>query len=491
MQDPTPSEAIADNYDAIVYDALPHPVTHPDHVAAVVTMFGLDPPAVTTARVLEVGCNDGSNLLPMAARLPDASFTGCDIAPGAIRTARDAATALGLANVAFVEADLSSLQGGPYDYIIAHGVYSWVPAPVRDALFALAQRTLSGNGILFTSYSTYPGGYIRRAAWEVLRWHTRAISPRDARVKAAREMAALLGAPGPAHEAGDAALRAEFVRIAGESDSMLFHDTLAEPNEPVWFRAFVEHAGLHGLTYVAEALPSMMAGGGLAPRVREFLASKDRLAREQYLDFARVRRFRQSLLCRSEAGGDFPLSPVRLTGLFGSASLQLLRATAEGRLPAAGAPEGDVLRRLFETLIECAPATLAMTDLLARLHSSGPTNGSRPVDAMVLDAWVAGFVQLHACPPRAAVSAASHPRAWRVARWQAGRRDAVTNLRHETIRLPDPFARTLLALCDGTRDRESLALAIGIGAKAEQRAQLDDTLTMFARYALLERDEGD
>ncbi len=149
------------------------------------------------------------------------------------------------------------------------------------------------------------------------------------------------GAPGPAHEAGDAALRAEFVRIAGESDSVLFHDTLAEPNEPVWFHAFVEHAGRHGLTYVAEALPSMMAGGGLAPRVREFLASRDRLAREQYLDFARVRRFRQSLLCRSEAAGDFQLSPARLAGLFASASLQLLRAAADGRLPAVAAPEGD------------------------------------------------------------------------------------------------------------------------------------------------------
>ncbi len=64
----------------------------------------------------------------------------------------------------------------------------------------------------------------------------------------------------------------------------------------------------------------------------------------------------------------------------------------------------------------------------------------------------------------------------------------MTNLRHETIRLADPFARSLLALCDGERDLDSLALAMGIGAEAEQRAQLDDTLAMFARYALLERD---
>jgi len=488
MQNPPTAAAIAENYDAITYDALPHPVTHPDHVAAVVTMFGLDAPPVASARVLEVGCNDGSNLLPMAAGVPDASFIGCDIAPNAIRSARNAATVLGLANVTFVEADLASLEGGPYDYIIAHGVYSWVPAPVRDALFGLARRTLSPGGILFASYNTFPGGYIRRAAWEALRWHTREFSARDAKVRAAREMAALLGAPGPTHDAGDAAVRAEFVRIAGESDSALFHDTLAEPNEPVWFHAFVEHADLHGLTYVAEALPSMMAGGGLAPRVREFLASRDRLAREQYLDFARVRRFRQSLLCRSEAAGDFQLSAARLTGLFASASLQLMRAAAEIRLPSAPGPDGDVLRRLLQTLVDSAPAALAMPDLLARLRSSGRANGARPIEAIVLDGWVSGFVQLHAYPPRPAVAASSRPRASRVARWQVGHREAVTNLRHETIRLAAPFARTLLTLCDGERDRDSLALAMGIGADASVRAQLDDTLAMLARYALLERD---
>jgi SAM-dependent methyltransferase len=482
QESPTPA-VIAENYDAIEYDALPHPVTHPDHVAAVVTMFGLDPPPVASARVLEVGCNDGSNLLPMAARLPHASFTGCDIAPGAIRAARKAATAIGLPNVEFLEADLSSLERGPYDYIIAHGVYSWVPAPVRDALLALAQRALSPNGILFTSYNTYPGGYVRRAAWEALRWHTRELSSRESRISAAREMAALLGTPAPVHDAGDAAVRAEFMRISGESDGLLFHDTLAEPNEPVWFHAFVEHAGRHGLTYVAEALPAMMAGGGLEPHIREFLATRDRLAREQYLDFVRVRRFRQSLLCRSEAAGDFQLSAAGLKRLFASASLQLMRAAAARRLPATPGPDGDVLRRLLETLVEAAPDVLAAPDLLASVPSG---TSARSVEAIALDAWISGFVQLHACPPRSAGTGSTHPRASRVARWQAGRRDAVTNLRHETVRLADPFTRTLLTLCDGERDRESLALAMGPGAL--QRSRIEDALAMLARYALLERD---
>jgi SAM-dependent methyltransferase len=485
MHDPTTPAAIAEKYDALRYDALPYPVSHPDHVAAVVTMFGLEPPPVATARVLEVGCNDGSNLLPMAATLPDATFVGCDIAASAISKAHEGAQALGLANVRLEIADLAAIEGGAFDYIVAHGVYSWVPAPVRDALFALASRALARNGILFTSYNTYPGGYVRRAAWEALRWHVAGLPDRPSQLRAARELADLLGEPGTTHDAADAAVRAEFKRIAGEPDSPLFHDTLAEPNDPVWFHEFVDHAGRHGLVYVAEALPSMMAGGGLAPRVRQFLATQGRLAREQYLDFARVRRFRQSLLCRSEATGDFQLAPARLRGLHVSASMPLLRAASEGKLPATPGADGVVLRALLDRLVAIAPAAMPTSELVERMRSEP---GARPVEAILLDAWVSGFAQLHAHPPHPAVSAGPRPRAFLVARWQAKHREGVTNLRHETIRLVDPFARALLPLCDGARDRAALASAMAAVGQPAAPMQLDDTLATFARLALLERD---
>jgi SAM-dependent methyltransferase len=485
MHDPTTPAAIAEKYDAVAYDALPYPVSHPDHVAAVVAMFGLDSPPVASARVLEVGCNDGSNLVPMAAALPGATFEGCDIAPAAIAAARETAGALGLRNVTFALADLATFDGGPYDYIIAHGVYSWVPAPVRDALLALASRALSRNGILFTSYNTYPGGYVRRAAWEALRWHVAALPDRASQLRGARELAELFAEPGPTHDPGDMAVRAEFKRIAAEPDSPLYHDTLAQPNEPVWFHEFAEHAGRHGLAYVAEALPSMMAGGGLSARVRQFLAAQGRLAREQYLDFARVRRFRQSLLCRREAAGDFQLSPARLRGLHVSASMPLLRAAAESRLPAAPGADGIVLRALLDALVAAAPAAMPSGELVERMRSEP---GARPVDAILLDAWVSGFAQLHATPPRVATRAPERPRAFAVARLQAAQRENVTNLRHETIRLVDPLARALLPLCDGARDRAALASALSASGPAAAPLQVDDTLATFAQCALLERD---
>lgn len=479
--------AIAEKYDAVRYDARAYPVTHPDSIAAIAMMFGLDAPAVATARVLDVGCSDGSNLLPMAARLPDATFVGCDIARTAIAAAREATEALGLSNVTFIEADLSALEGGPYDYIIAHGVYSWVPQPVRDALFALAARALSPNGILFTSYNTYPGGYVRRAVWEGLRWHTRAVSERATELAAARAFAEMMADPGPTHEAADAAVRAEFRRVAAEAESLLYHDTLAEPNEPMWFHAFVAHAASHGLTYLAEAQPSMMAGGGLAPRVRQFLATQDRLSREQYLDIARVRRFRQSLLCRDRAATDFQLATRRLRSLRVSASMPLQRAAAENRWPDAPGADGVALRTLLEALVAATPAALAVDDLLGRVERARSAGG-RSAEAVLVDAWVSGFAQLHAHAPNPATHASAHPEAFVIARWQAPKRDDVTNLRHETIRLVDPLARRLLPLCDGSRDRASLAHALAEGREPIDptlAASIDDTLATFAQCALL------
>jgi SAM-dependent methyltransferase len=479
--------AIAANYDALAYDALPHPVSHPDNVAAVATMFGLAAPPVATARVLEVGCNNGANLLPMAAALPDATFVGCDIAPLAIRSANESAAALALSNVRFVEADLAALDGGPWDYVIAHGVYSWVPAPVRDALFGLLRRALAPNGLAFVSYNTYPGGYVRRAAWEALRWHVRDAPAREDQLREARALAALLAEAGPTQEAADASVRNEFARIAAEADSPLYHDTLAEPNEPVWFHQFAEHAARHALAYVAEALPSMMAGGGLSARARQFLAAQPRLAREQYLDIARVRRFRQSILARAEAVGEGQLVPSRMASLQVSAAMPLMRAAAESRLPAAGGADAPVLRALLESLVAAAPTARPVPDVLA---SAKAAPGGRSVEAVLLDAWVSGFAQLHALGPAAARTADAMPRGFSVARWQAPQREAVTNLRHETIRLADPLARALLPLCDGRRDRVALAAALaGSGDPRDPAllAQVDGTLAMLAQYGLLER----
>ena len=359
------SAALVDSYEAVAYEAKPNPVSHPDHLAAIATMFGLEAPEIDHARVLEIGCSDGSNLLPVAATLPNSHCVGCDLAPTPIRVAREATAALGLGNVEWFAGDLRELSTarGSFDYIIAHGVYSWVPVPVRDALLDLVARALAPNGVLFISYNVFPGGHTRRAVSEILLHHTSTLPTLRDKLLAARELAALLANAGTTHDAPDTGMQTELRRIAEMTDSQLAHDVMSEPNDPVYFHQFAEHASRHGLAYLAEAAPAMMGGAGLGANVRAYLSRLERLVREQYLDFARLRRFRQSLICRADAPTDFVLHASRMTPLFATASMALLQAANEGRLPHGNKePQASVHRDILEQLVARAPATIAVAE---------------------------------------------------------------------------------------------------------------------------------
>ena len=167
----TSNAALASLYDGIPYEALPHPASHPARLATVATFVGHGAPRLESCNVLEVGCNDGSNLIPMAVSLPAARFVGCDLSSRALDAGRRSISALGLTNITLVEGDLAALAPahGDFDFIVAHGVYSWVPPDVRDALFALAAARLARDGILYVSFNVLPGCRVRQAAWDVLR----------------------------------------------------------------------------------------------------------------------------------------------------------------------------------------------------------------------------------------------------------------------------------------------------------------------------------
>ena len=489
--------AIARRYDAIPYAAQSNALSHPAHLATVATLFGLAPTPVATCRVLEVGCSDGANLLPMAAALPHARFVGCDVSARAIAAAREGAAALRLTNVAFVERDLAVLAAEPaeYDYIVAHGVYSWVPASVRDALLALAARRLAGNGLLFVSYNVYPGCHVRQAVWEILRHHVAAIADPPERVAAARAFAALMAEPGATQNETDALLRQEFARVAAQSDSALAHDDLAVPNDPVYFHAFADHLARHGLAFVAEARLPAAGRAGLSARMREQVGALPPLAREQYLDFARLARFRQSVACRADAGGGRPLDPARVAGMHVAASLALVRAAAEGKAFAGAGEPADAnvraLRRVLQWLAAQAPRRVPVAEVAdwQRRHAPGDAAHARPVTELLAEACLAGSVDLSVQPPAFVPFVSERPTASAVVRWQAARQAVVTNLRHETLRIDDPAARSLLPLLDGTRSHADLvaAFAATLGDAERGRAQpaVAAHLAHFALHALL------
>ena len=487
---------LAQKYDAVAYAAQANAQSHPTHLATVASLLGLAPPAVASARVLEVGCSDGANFLPMAATLPNARFTGCDISGQAIAAARRSAEELALRNVTLVQADLATLRDGgePFDYIIAHGVYSWVPAAVRDELLALAKDRLHPDGLMFVSFNVYPGCHVRQAAWEMLRYHVDRFDDPRVRLDQARALAGLLAEPSVAQTEVDGLLRQELAKLATQTDSALFHDDLASPNDPVYFHQFAAHLAQFDLAYLGEAKLSMMTAAGLTPRVQQFLSTMDRLTREQYLDFARLRRFRQSLVCRADAQPSSVPANARAAAMHAAASTSLVRAAVEGKAFADAIPNdasARAVRRLLQWLVEEAPRVIPVQEAAQWLaqNASEDAAAARPVAALLAEACYAGTVDLYTEPPPLAATAGERPVASPVVRWQAGRQPNLTNLRHEPMRIDDPHALALLSLMDGTRTRDELALALASRLSDADRpqasARMSTYLSQFALHGLL------
>ena len=176
------------SYEQLPYESGPQYPTHPNCLATVATLMGMQPPDVGHARVLELGCGNGGNLIPMAATLPDSRFLGIDLSPRHISQGVTWIRMAGLDNIELRAANLLDLSGelGQFDYIICHGVYSWVPAPVREKILCICRDQLTSQGVAYISYNTYPGWHFRGIAKDMLHFHTRHLEDPEQRLAEAR-----------------------------------------------------------------------------------------------------------------------------------------------------------------------------------------------------------------------------------------------------------------------------------------------------------------
>ena len=190
-------DALVKSYNDVAYTSLPDAARHPARLATIGTLFGLDVAPLANCRILELACGDGLNIVPIAATLPNATLVGFDFAARPVARAQAMARDLGLSNIELLQLDLRELPAdlGNFDYIIAHGLYSWIPANVRAHVLPLIKRHLAPNGVAFVSYNTLPGCHMRRTVWEMLKYHTRDPPGMPAKVAAARSLLKMVATP--------------------------------------------------------------------------------------------------------------------------------------------------------------------------------------------------------------------------------------------------------------------------------------------------------
>jgi methyltransferase-like protein len=473
-------------YDEVLYPSGLYTQTHPDRLATMATLFGMPPEPVDRCRVLELGCNDGSNLIAMAYGLPQSQFVGIDLAERPIAQGKTTIEALGLKNITLHRLDLRQTTAdlGRFDFIIAHGLYSWVPQEVRDKLLAVCGEKLTERGVAFVSYNAYPGSHFRDMARGMMRYHTAHFPDHQQQIRQARALVKFLAEAKEESDVYHMVLKREFDRALKYPDAGFFHDDLNPINQPVYFHEFMVHATHHGLQYLSEADILAMKEEPYPPHVAAVLSnldSGDVIAREQYLDFLKCRAFRQTLLCRDGIELDRTFKPERLHDLYVAAQVRPLSPSPDVTSRCAemfhgpGGAEIETDRPLVKTafchLGAIWPGSVAFGDLLmlVRSHLGYDDTGQNPnaeddaqeVGNALLQAYGAGYVELHVQQPPFVTEVSERPIASALARLQLQQGNVVSTLRHTTLRIEDSLGRHLVMLLDGTRDRAALLEDLG------------------------------
>lgn len=472
--------AVANSYDEVPYESHPYPQSHPNRLATIATLFGMTPTPVGKCRVLELGCASGGNVIPMAAALPESEFVGIDGSARQIADGQELLDALKLTNVKLRCADFAELADeGPFDYVIAHGVYSWVADSVQDKLLDICGKLLAPNGVAYVSYNTFPGWHYRGMIRDMMLYHVEQFPEPAMKAGQARALLDFLvqSLPASTEDPFPSMLKQNLDLIRRQTDSYLLHDHLEEVNDPVYFYQFVERAGRHGLQYLGETEFATMLTNMYPKEVTETLQriAKDIVRMEQYMDFLRNRTFRQTLLCRSDLTLKRNVTPQNMTAFRVASPVDLpekldIRSTQPDQFRIGGGgttltTSVPIVKAAFQHLSEIWPHSVPFDRLLqvSRSKLSSVTIRDQAMvqaevqalGSAILTGYTVRLLELSTYEPQFVTEISDKPRASDLAREQSKRTTRATNQRHEIVNL-DEFSRRTLALLDGTRDRAQL-----------------------------------
>jgi methyltransferase-like protein len=464
-------------YDKVLYPAAIYPQTHPTRLASTAYLRGMDPALVDCCHVLELGCGSGNNLIAMAFHLPGSKFVGLDLARRPIASGNSVIATLGLRNISLQAIDLRETRPedfGQFDFIIAHGVYSWVPSAVREHILTICREMLNPNGVAYISYNAYPGNHLRDLVRGMMRFHTACFDDPVEVVGQARGLLKFLAQSKVKPDYYVAAIQAQFERTLKYTDQAFFHDDLSEVNQPFYLYEFMAQAEGHGLKFLGEAGPNELDLEKFTPEIAKKmgeLVGASEVVREQYKDFIRGCAFRQTLLCHQERElapdllsertlalhAMFRAIPLENTGS-DSSSGTVFRARRGEELGTTHPLVSGALKALSAR----QPSSMPGRTLLEETRNSGgATSASFSEDeatlaAALTKAYRAGFVELYTSPFCVANRVGHRPAVSKLARFQLTIGECATNQLHTSIRFPDPVSRQLIVLLDGTRDENDL-----------------------------------
>ena len=298
-------------YKELGYKSYPFPFTTPAYLEAYGTLVGLKPPTAKTARVLELGATYGGNIISQAVHNPEATFVGIELSQDQVEKGNKIISDAKLDNVSLIQGDIMNFDEtlGTFDYIIAHGFYSWISDEMKDKLLDIISNHLADNGIAYVSYNTYPGWHTMEEVRQLMLFANRGHDELTHKEKVLRgkTVGSLVGSQILNYDnlkERNSKFLGALRSVMQKDDYYVGHDHLEPHNAPCYFYQFNDHLKAHNLAYVCDAdlTLSMVRtyDESIADKL-EKLAPNSQADQEQYLDFMLDTTFRKSIICKADA----------------------------------------------------------------------------------------------------------------------------------------------------------------------------------------------
>lgn len=472
---------LQDSYQEVPYLSQAYLQSHPDRLCVLGRIFGMSPAPVDRCRVLELGCAGGGNIIPMAYFLPESEFAGIELAKGQVKTAQRTIRDLGLNNIRIEQGNILDVDEtwGEFDYIICHGVFSWVPELVQEKILSIASRNLAPQGIAYISYNTYPGWHMREMIRHIMLYHAGQFQGPGQRLGQAKAVVDFLASAVAknSHDPYALLLKNELECLKSSGDWYIFHDYMEVVNSPIYFHQFIERAEKHRLQYLAEASFYMMFKGEFSDEINNTLekVSRDIVQKEQYMDFLRNRLFRQTLLCHKDVSLRRMLDEKSVAGLLISSQTRPEREKVDlsfGKTEKFQTRDGmfietdnPVVKAALVILHRIWPEAVYFEDLLEEslAEMKNIMGGDLPdrkdwrseMGKGLLHCYVSDAVELRTWRFGVETRISTHPEVSKLTRYLYDHQQCIVNWRHEAVNL-DPMAMHLIPVLDGTRNKAEL-----------------------------------
>ena len=499
------------SYEEVPYESKPHYPMHPDGLSTLGLLFGMQPAKASKCRVLELGCATGMNVICLAEALPNSEFVGLDLSPSQIETGNRLVKQAGLKNITLRAASITDVDEswGKFDFILAHGVFSWVPEFVQEKIFAVCRQLLNPQGIAYISYNAYPGWHLRSIVRDLMRYYGNSFSDPKQRVEQARALLSFMAKSSPDTSSPYSQLLAgEAEGLSHAPDSYLFHEHLEDVNQPLYFHQFVERAAKHNLQFMSEAWQHTILDD-LPEETQNALQgiSQDLIQLEQFADFLTNRTFRRTLLVHNEVQLDRAPKLDVIASLYVSALAEPKDAEPDVRStePITFQLDKGLSMKVNFPIVKAAlarvfrewPRAIPFEELFAAslqdiADPAANISEQRAILAtLLLRGHLSHFAALHREPFTLESRVTTKPTANILARILARQNHLLPTRRHKLIPL-QPADRAFIELLDGSRDETELIAAMltystdqSETTRAAITSYVRETLGQFARQGML------